>query len=88
MLAYRYFARCNKKYEENNKKSKKGVDKWWRIWYTIKAIGKSETNSNQAVEKTQKKFGKPLDKPATKWYNKQAVDRKVTANRSLKIEQQ
>ena len=87
MLAYRYFARCNKKYEENNKKSKKGVDKWWRIWYTIKAVGESNKLSRK-VEKTQKSFAKPLDKPAAKWYNKQAVDRKVTANRSLKIEQQ
>ena len=40
------------------------------------------------LKKLKKSFGKPLDKPATKWYNKQAVDRKVTANRSLKIEQQ
>ena len=72
---------------KNLEKVKKGIDKEEEKWYNIKAVGKNNKLSRK-VEKTQKKFGKPLDKPATKWYNKQAVDRKVTANRSLKIEQQ
>ena len=66
---------------------KKGIDKVEKKWYNNKAVGESNKLSRK-VEETQKKFEKPLDKPATKWYNKQAVDRKVTANRSLKIEQQ
>ena len=49
---------------------------------------KAKAKLKSRLKKLKKSFEKPLDKPATKWYNKQAVDRKVTANRSLKIEQQ
>ena len=69
------------------KNLEKGIDKVEKKWYNNKAVGKNNKLSRK-VEKNSKKFEKPLDKPATKWYNKQAVDRKVTANRSLKIEQQ
>ena len=55
MLAYRYFARCDKKYEEKKKKGKKGVDKRAVKWYTNKAVGKSNKFS-QRTKETQKKF--------------------------------
>ena len=75
---------------KNPEKSEKGIDKVEKKWYNNKAVGESvkQKQSSSQGWKNSKKFEKPLDKPTTKWYNKQAVDRKVTANRSLKIEQQ
>ena len=71
-----------------SKKVKKGIDKVEKKWYTNKAVGKNNKLSRKVEKNSKKSLRKPLDKAATKWYNKQAVDRKVTANRSLKIEQQ
>ena len=85
-FAMRSFAN-GKKDEKSRKKVKKVLTKWRRSDIITKLSARA-TSSVERLKKLKKSFAKPLDKPATKWYNKQAVDRKVTANRSLKIEQQ
>ena len=89
VFAMRSFA--NEKMKNPEKSEKKVLTKWRRSDIITKLSGRWSNDFvklKSRLKKLKKSLEKPLDKAAAKWYNKQAVDRKVTANRSLKIEQQ
>ena len=64
---------CQQAAQKDLKKSKKRLDKWWTVWYTVQAAQSGAGARRQGGEKRFVRAEKRLDKSKRVWYNSKAA---------------